>query len=405
MVANSAIAGTDSSVRSSVRRSLARIARKALIATCPRVDRPRRRRPRAPSARPGVGDAAVGAQGEHPVGVGEAGLDLVGDDHPRPAPAPARAARRRPRPRRGRGASAARRAAAARARAAARGRSPPAAASRRRGCGPARRRGARARRARAARRSARSASLDAVQAGVELEVLAHGELAVEQRLVAEVADPPARLPGPRAAARRRAPRPRPPLGRSSVARIRSRVLLPAPLGPITTSVSPAASSSRDVAQHGALVVVAAQVAHGDGRRALTGIALGSRSELAVHRARIADPGARRVRIHSVWAKIAIAVALAATGLTEVERRAPATARVEWRDSVAVGEPGAGGLVRGVRLPAQGRHFFTWDPVLRRQPDRDWRRWGTDELVRTTLAGRCASSRAATRTRRGSGSAT
>ena len=87
----------------------------------------------------------------------------------------------------------------------------------------------------------------------------------------------------------------------------------------------------------------------------------------------------------MWAKIAIAVAIAATGLTEVERRAPATARVEWRDSVAVGEPESGGLVRGVRLPAQGRHFFTWDPVLRRQPDRDWRRWGTDELVRTTLA--------------------
>ena len=87
----------------------------------------------------------------------------------------------------------------------------------------------------------------------------------------------------------------------------------------------------------------------------------------------------------MWAKIAIAVAIAATGLTEVERRAPATARVEWRDSVAVGEPDSGGLVRGVRLPAQGRHFFTWDPVLRRQPDRDWRRWGTDELVRTTLA--------------------
>jgi murein endopeptidase len=52
--------------------------------------------------------------------------------------------------------------------------------------------------------------------------------------------------------------------------------------------------------------------------------------------------------------------------------------------VAVGAPESGSLVRGVRLPAEGRAYFTWDPVLKRQPDRDWRRWGTDELVRTVL---------------------
>jgi murein endopeptidase len=63
---------------------------------------------------------------------------------------------------------------------------------------------------------------------------------------------------------------------------------------------------------------------------------------------------------------------------------PPEPRIEWHDSVAVGTPGAGSLVRGVRLPAQGRAFFTWDPVLKRQPNRDWRRWATDDLVRTTL---------------------
>ncbi len=41
-------------------------------------------------------------------------------------------------------------------------------------------------------------------------------------------------------------------------------------------------------------------------------------------------------------------------------------------------------MRGVRFPAEGRTFFTWDPVLRRSPDRSWRRWGTDDMVRTTL---------------------
>ena len=59
-------------------------------------------------------------------------------------------------------------------------------------------------------------------------------------------------------------------------------------------------------------------------------------------------------------------------------------RIDWRDSVAIGTPGCGAVERGVRLPASGGVYFTWDPVLKRQPDRDWRRWGTDDLVRTTL---------------------
>lgn len=65
--------------------------------------------------------------------------------------------------------------------------------------------------------------------------------------------------------------------------------------------------------------------------------------------------------------------------------APSTEpRIEWHDSVAVGTPENGSLIHGVQLPAAGNSFFTWDPVLKRRPDRDWRRWGTDELVKTTL---------------------
>ena len=59
-------------------------------------------------------------------------------------------------------------------------------------------------------------------------------------------------------------------------------------------------------------------------------------------------------------------------------------RIRWRRSVAVGDPAAGRLIRGVRLPSEGEHFFTWDPVKRRSPNRDWRRWGTDRLVRLVL---------------------
>jgi murein endopeptidase len=63
---------------------------------------------------------------------------------------------------------------------------------------------------------------------------------------------------------------------------------------------------------------------------------------------------------------------------------PAAASIVWRRSVAVGLPWDGRLARGVRLPARGAHFSTWDPVLRRRPDRPWRRYGTAALVRLLL---------------------
>jgi murein endopeptidase len=87
--------------------------------------------------------------------------------------------------------------------------------------------------------------------------------------------------------------------------------------------------------------------------------------------------------------VACSLALSACGWRELEARltAPVPPRaepIEWKSSVAVGSPAAGRLVRGVRLPAAGEHFFTWDPVLRRSPNRAWRRWGTDKLVRLVL---------------------
>jgi murein endopeptidase len=42
-------------------------------------------------------------------------------------------------------------------------------------------------------------------------------------------------------------------------------------------------------------------------------------------------------------------------------------------------------VRGVELPAAGRDYVTWDFALKRSPNRAWRRWGTDRLVRMLLA--------------------
>jgi murein endopeptidase len=73
------------------------------------------------------------------------------------------------------------------------------------------------------------------------------------------------------------------------------------------------------------------------------------------------------------AHIALGLALAAGSL-----------QVHWHHSTALGTYSAGALAHGVRLPAEGRAFLTWDPVLRRSPNRAWRRWGTDRLVRVVL---------------------
>src|SRR5919108_615929 len=53
-------------------------------------------------------------------------------------------------------------------------------------------------------------------------------------------------------------------------------------------------------------------------------------------------------------------------------------------SRSLGLPWAGSLVGGVQLPAEGEHFFTWDNVRRRSPNRGWRRWGNRRLVTTAL---------------------
>ena len=68
----------------------------------------------------------------------------------------------------------------------------------------------------------------------------------------------------------------------------------------------------------------------------------------------------------------------ATGAPEAE--------VAWRrsHSLAIGPPSNGSLVRGVQFPPRVEHFFTWDPVLHRVPNRGERRWGTDRLLRIVL---------------------
>jgi len=58
--------------------------------------------------------------------------------------------------------------------------------------------------------------------------------------------------------------------------------------------------------------------------------------------------------------------------------------IAYRESTPVGVWWAGKLRRGVQLPAEGPDWWTWDPVRKHIPNRGWRRWGTDRLVRTVL---------------------
>ena len=58
--------------------------------------------------------------------------------------------------------------------------------------------------------------------------------------------------------------------------------------------------------------------------------------------------------------------------------------IAYRHSVPVGVWWNGALRRGVQMPAEGPDWFTWDPVRKRIPNRGWRRWGTDRLVRAVL---------------------
>jgi murein endopeptidase len=80
-----------------------------------------------------------------------------------------------------------------------------------------------------------------------------------------------------------------------------------------------------------------------------------------------------------------------TATEEIERMSalneggdPMREPIVWRESRALGLPYAGRLKRGVRLPTEDATFFTWDPIRHTTPNRWWRRFGTDQLVRTLL---------------------
>jgi murein endopeptidase len=95
-----------------------------------------------------------------------------------------------------------------------------------------------------------------------------------------------------------------------------------------------------------------------------------------------NEGVRRAVLAALLASL-IAVPAAAARTDAPAQVAPPPA-IAWRQSTPVGVWWAGRLRDGVQLPAEGPDWFTWDPVLKVTPDRGWRRWGTDRLVRTVI---------------------
>ena len=90
---------------------------------------------------------------------------------------------------------------------------------------------------------------------------------------------------------------------------------------------------------------------------------------------------------SRFALILTALALAAVALAAGpgDHRATWTSEpIAWKQSRSLGKPWAGRLVNGVQLPSEGEQYFTWDPILKTSPNRPWRRWGSDRLLRTVL---------------------
>ena len=60
---------------------------------------------------------------------------------------------------------------------------------------------------------------------------------------------------------------------------------------------------------------------------------------------------------------------------------PPPEAVEWHDSVAHGTPNAGSLEGGVRLPAEGPGYYTYNPATQEPPGGRDRTWGTAMLVK------------------------
>ena len=187
------------------------------------------------------------------------------------------------------------------------------------------------------------------------------QVAVEQRLVAEVADPAAQLPGLARAARRRARSPRRPSGAAGRRGCAAAWSCPTRSGRARPACCPPSSSQVDARERGPLAEVAAS-------------APGARSQ-ARSRVRIYPANLPRGAYHPArcgrcsgdsgcgaraWASARHASASAPTVTDPGSGALTSDDGAGGSGSIPVGTPTRGALIFGVQLPPRAIDHFTWD---------------------------------------------
>jgi murein endopeptidase len=82
--------------------------------------------------------------------------------------------------------------------------------------------------------------------------------------------------------------------------------------------------------------------------------------------------------------LAAATAASSKAQSPAPPLAPIYTPIHYKRCKAIGEPWAGRLKHGTRLPKEGWDFFTFDPIKRRQPNRWWRRYACDFAIKKLL---------------------
>lgn len=104
----------------------------------------------------------------------------------------------------------------------------------------------------------------------------------------------------------------------------------------------------------------------------------------VQGAALATPGALESQLLDANPQAPSAAASVATEPAAPRVEEPRYEQIRWRDSSVHGVPYSGHLHEGVRLPIKGRDWISWDPARDQVPNRAWRMYGSDKLVRTIV---------------------
>lgn len=127
--------------------------------------------------------------------------------------------------------------------------------------------------------------------------------------------------------------------------------------------------------------VGGHVAHPRSRRPWTWMALLAATASLVPLAAMGGNGGPTGVALAIAAPVPAAATALVVATTAADPPAPPPEAVVWHDSLALGTPNAGSLESGVRLPAEGVGYYTYNPATQEPPGGRDRTWGTAMLVR------------------------